>query len=60
MPPTRLPERPKPPTGKQMLADIASADDNDVVFLTGLSMDLSGRLKLILVLYEKHFSFTLN
>ncbi|XP_076436336.1 uncharacterized protein LOC143275896 [Babylonia areolata] len=41
MPPTRLPERPKPPTGQQMLADIAGADDNDVVFLTGQSIDLS-------------------
>ncbi|KAL8562378.1 hypothetical protein ACOMHN_066092 [Nucella lapillus] len=41
MPPVRLPERPKPPTGQQMLADIAGADDNDVVFLTGQALDLS-------------------
>lgn len=45
MPQTRLPERPKPPTGAQMLADIASADDNDVVFVKGHAMDLSGRLR---------------
>ncbi|KAK7095241.1 uncharacterized protein [Littorina saxatilis] len=42
MPPARLPERPKPPTGQQMLADIANADDNDVVFLEGQALDLSG------------------
>ncbi|KAK7095240.1 uncharacterized protein [Littorina saxatilis] len=41
MPPARLPERPKPPTGQQMLADIANADDNDVVFLEGQALDLS-------------------
>ncbi|KAK7502649.1 hypothetical protein BaRGS_00006224 [Batillaria attramentaria] len=41
MPQTRLPERPKPPTGEEMLADIAGADDTDVVFVTGQAVELA-------------------
>lgn len=37
-----LPERPKPPTGREMLADIAGTNDDDVVFTSAQYVELAG------------------
>lgn len=45
---TRLPERPKPPTGQEIMVDIVAAEDQDVVFTIGQSVEVTGKVSFLL------------